>query len=131
MRYMNHKLNFTVVLLSLFIAFYGLVSYVFDFTGIRFYIEMLVVLGILFFGIIALTLIYNRAKFGYVIAALLSVLLLFNHLLFYFRREMSTVLFASLICSVTGFIVSMVSAGQKKKAMPVPKPKAKGRKKKQ
>ncbi|MBR9699061.1 hypothetical protein GOV09_01230 [Candidatus Woesearchaeota archaeon] len=117
---MGHKGNYFVITLLLFISLFGLLSYIFDFSGIRFYLEFIVLIGLLVFGFFSVILIYNRSNFGYILSAFVSTVALLNLVLLYFKREMSTLLFAALIAAMTAFIVSIVNIGERRGMPKVP-----------
>jgi hypothetical protein len=110
---MKGKLNFFVMILLMFIVFYGLIKYIFDVSGWKFVVEFLILLGLLVFGALSLLLIYNDVNFGYTLSALVGAVALLNLVVLYFSKSMSTVLFASIISSMTAFVISVVNIGQK------------------
>lgn len=134
-------MNFITILLLMFVSFMGLILHVFSISGIKFYIEFIFLLGLLFLGVIAILLIYNSADAGYVLASLISIAMLINLAAFYYVGRSSLVLFLSIISAISAFAISFVQIGaeqavahseiaQKSSKEPKPAPKKRGRKKK-
>jgi hypothetical protein len=111
---MKNKLDFFTIIISMFIITIGLIYHTFRMTGLKFYGELLVILIVIFFTIISLLLISNEIDAGYVLIAIIAILSLLNFILIYFRKGMTTFVFASIISSITAFVVSVVNIGGKK-----------------
>jgi hypothetical protein len=110
---MKNKLSFLTLIVCMFVFFIGLISFVFQMTGWKFYLELIIFLGLLLFALISLILIFADIKAGYTIAAIISAFILIDLLFIYFRlNHMSTLMFASIITTVTGFVVSISSLSQ-------------------
>ena len=116
---MKSKTDFFTTILLMMVFFVGLITYIFDLSGWVFYVEFILILGLIFLGFISLVLIFNRINFGYTVSAIISALALVNLVIFYFKRSFSTILFASLIASIATFVISVVSIGEKERE---PKP---------
>ena len=99
----------------MFVVFIGLIEHIFTVTGWKFYVEVIVLLGLLFFAAMSLLLVYNNINFGYILSAIISAAMLLNLVLFYFRADMSTLLFLSIISTITLFVVSVINIGEKEK----------------
>ncbi|MBD3163700.1 hypothetical protein GF323_00705 [Candidatus Woesearchaeota archaeon] len=108
---MKGKIDFFAIMLLMMVFFIGLISYIFNLSGWKFYLELVIWLGLLFFSIIALTLIYTRINMGYMIASIVSAVVLLNLVLLYFRAAMNTLLFLGIISSTSAFVISVVNIG--------------------
>jgi len=114
-RDMSNKLSFGATVLLFLVIFIGLTQFVFDMSGFRFYIEFVILLGLLIFAVISIMLIASNVNFGYVLSAFVSTIALLNLLVIYFAREMGTMLFASIVAAMTSFVVSVVNIGTERR----------------
>lgn len=104
------------------VIFIGLITFIFNMHGWRFYLEFIVLIGLLFFAAISVILIFNEINFGYVLSAVISAIALINLILIYTGTDMSNLLFLAIISSIVAFVVSTVNIGEKKE---VERPEAK------
>ena len=122
---MKNKLDFFTLILLYLVLFVGLTKFIFKVSGWKFYLELIVLLGLLFFAFLSTILIFNKIKIGYTLSALVSAVVLLNLILFYLKANISTLMFLSIISAITAFVISVVNIGQKKVIMEKPIPKEK------
>ena len=111
---MKNKLDFFTLILLYLVLFVGLTKFIFKVSGWKFYLELIVLLGLLFFAFLSTILIFNKIKIGYTLSALVSAVVLLNLILFYLKANISTLMFLSIISAITAFVISVVNIGQKK-----------------
>ena len=109
-------INFLTTTLLMLVIFVGLTKFVFNISGLKFYLELLILLGLILFGLMAMVLIYNRVKFGYAIYAFVAAIALLNFIIIYARtRQMTSLMFVSIIASMTAFVLGVISIGDRSK----------------
>ena len=109
------KLTVLTSLLLALVFFYGLIKFIFNVAGLKFYAELIVLIALLFFALISMLLIFNRVRFGFVIYSLVSAVVLLNLVLIFYRiRVMNTVMFIALVASMTGFVLGVINMGAKR-----------------
>jgi hypothetical protein len=111
---MKSKIDFFATLVLMLIIFVGLIMFIFNMHGWRFYLEFLVLIGLMIIALLSLPLIFNKINFGYILSGLISAISLINFVWLYFKQGMGTLLFASIVASMTGFVISVVSIEKKK-----------------
>ena len=109
---MANKLNFNVLMLLLMVSFIGMISYVFNISGWKFYTELIIVFGLMFITLFGLLLVFNKVSFGYALTGFAAAIILINLILFYFKMNLSTLLFLAIISAITSFVVSVVNVGE-------------------
>ena len=108
------EINFLTTTLLMLVIFVGLTKFVFNISGLKFYAELVILLVLILFGLMAMVLIYNRVKFGYAIYAFVAAIALLNFIIIYARtRAMSSMMFVSIIASMTAFVLGVISIGDK------------------
>ena len=112
---MKNKLNFFTIILLDLVLFLGLTKFIFAMDNWKFYLEVIVLLGIMFFAFISAILIFNNINFGYTLSSLVSAVVLLNLILIYMKGEMSSMMFLAMISAITAFVVSVVNIGKKER----------------
>jgi hypothetical protein len=112
---------FWVSLLNL-VIFMGLINYIFDMSGWKFLLELVFLLGLLFFALVSVILIYSGGRLGYAISAFVSALAMVNLMLIYFRMEISSLLFLSMVSAITLFVMSISGIAKEEKEFEIPEP---------
>jgi energy-coupling factor transporter transmembrane protein EcfT len=104
------KFSFFVIDILLLIAFLGLMRMIFRFNGLRFLLELLAVVILLFIAFIALIPAYSGSKGGWGFLSGVFFLILLNLLVIYIRTNMWGKLFlGTSLFAALGFVISVAN----------------------
>jgi hypothetical protein len=98
------------------IAILGLISIIFQFSGLLFAVELIAVLFLGFVGLVGLTAILHGLNFGFGFLSFVFSLILLNLLFVYFKiKPIDITYLTTIIATSLGFVASIVNLGEKHK----------------
>ena len=112
---MGRNLQYSTLVLLMLVFFLGLIRNVFQISGWKFVLELVIVVGLILFALMAVVLMYNNLTFGYVLSSFVSGVALINLVAIYFKNQniMTTMLFVGIVASITAFVISIINMGEK------------------
>ena len=116
------KLNFIYMNILLLILYIGFIRMLFSISGLKFYADMVLMIVLLFFTLIAMIGIFNGARFGWKLMTALLGIILINIGLFYFIVPLSLTYVLTMASAIIGFVSASIKASPEPKAAEPPKP---------
>lgn len=110
----DFKFRFILMDILLLIIFIGLINTIFDFSrNLYFGLNLIILLGFMFFSFIAMVAIYNDARWGFTVLFIVLGILLINMLVILYFKGRTGYFFTITLLSLLAFLISLFSIKKK------------------